>query len=152
LNFPVHNDSFNYPPPNGKFIPLIQKTKTLYITWHGYYQSLPKTHKYSLGQKIDNFFIEALEAMAIASFLPPNAKPPHVCLAIQKNDLLKIMLMVLWEVKAIDNNKYLNLSQPLDEIGRMLGGWYGKLIKQNSPAKIGEKNKDSCGAQPDYRR
>ncbi|MFA5124559.1 MAG: four helix bundle protein [Patescibacteria group bacterium] len=75
-----------------------------------------------MGQKIDIFFIEAIEAMATASFLPPQAKPPHICLAIQKIDLIKIMLMILWEIKAIDNNKYLNLSQPLDEIGRMLGG------------------------------
>ena len=27
----------------------------------------------------------------------------------------------------------------LDEAGKMLGGWSGQLIKQNSPQKTGEK-------------
>jgi len=41
--------------------------------------------------------------------------------------------MVLWETKTLDNKKYILLSQKLDEIGKMLGGWYGNVVKQNSP-------------------
>ena len=41
--------------------------------------------------------------------------------------------MILWETKSLDNKKYIAVSGPLDEIGRMLGGWNGKLTeKQNS--------------------
>lgn len=47
--------------------------------------------------------------------------------------------MILWEVKSLDDKKYIALSVKLDEIGRNLGGWSGQLIKQNSPAKAGEK-------------
>jgi len=47
--------------------------------------------------------------------------------------------MVLWETKSLDDKKYISLSLQIDEIGRMLGGWNGQLIKQNSPTKIGEK-------------
>ncbi|MEK7167466.1 MAG: four helix bundle protein, partial [Patescibacteria group bacterium] len=94
--------------------------------WHGYCQSLPKIHKYSLGQKIDNIFIDLIEAMAIAGFLPKNEKLPYVRLAIRKADLMKILLLILWEIRGIDNTKYANLSQPLQEIGRMLGGWHGQ--------------------------
>jgi hypothetical protein len=88
-----------------------------------------------LGQKIDNALIDSIETMAIASFLSQQEKLPYVRLAIRKIDLTKILLMILWEVKAIDNKKYLNLSQPLEEIGRMLGGWHGQITKQNSPDK-----------------
>jgi len=42
--------------------------------------------------------------------------------------------MILWESKALDNKKYVLLSQKLDEIGKMLGGWYGSVTK-NSPQK-----------------
>ena len=42
--------------------------------------------------------------------------------------------MVLWEAKSIDNKKYLALSVKIEEIGKMLGGWNGQLLKQNSPA------------------
>jgi len=99
---------------------------------------LPKIHKYTLGQKIDTLFIEIIEAIAIATFLSQEEKHPLVKLAIRKTDTLKILLMVLWETKSIDNKKYLALSVKIEEIGRMLGGWSGQLRKneqkQNSPA------------------
>lgn len=47
--------------------------------------------------------------------------------------------MVLWETKSFDDKKYIALSAKIDEIGKMLGGWIGKLSTQNSPAKTGEK-------------
>jgi len=104
-----------------------------YLIWITFYQTLPKIHKHSLGQKIDTIFVEIIEAISIASFLSREEKPPWVRLAIRKTDTLKILLMVLWEIKALDDKKYITLSAGIDEIGKILGGWNGQLIKQNSP-------------------
>ena len=90
---------------------------------------MPKPHRHSLGQRIDTLYIEIIEAVAQASFLGRAEKPPYVRLAIRKTDTLKILLMVLWETKSLDNKKYGALSETLDEIGRMLGGWNGQLNK-----------------------
>ncbi len=79
-----------------------------------------------------------IEAIATASFLQPEEKVPYVRIAIRKIDTLKVLLMVLWETKSLDDKKYLALSVKIDAIGKMLGGWRGQLAKQNSPAK-GEK-------------
>ena len=103
------------------------------MLWYGYYQTLPKTHRHTLGQRIDNIFVEIMEAIATASFLVRDEKLPYVRRAIQKTDTLKILLMILWETKSLDNKKYLALSVKIDEIGKMLGGWNGQLVKQNSP-------------------
>lgn len=103
--------------------------------WIAFYQVLPKLHRYSLGQKIDTIFIEIIEAISIATFLSREEKHPWVRLAIRKVDTLKVLLMVLWEAKSIDNKKYVALSVKIDEIGKMLGGWSGQLTKQNSPNK-----------------
>ncbi|MDD2753359.1 MAG: four helix bundle protein [Candidatus Portnoybacteria bacterium] len=112
----------------------------MYIIWYGYYQILPRTHRYTLGKKIDNLLTEIIEAVAIAVFLKPEEKLPYVGLAIRKTDTLKIFLMILWETKSLDNKKYIALSEKLTEIGKMLGGWHGQLLKQNSPGKKpGEK-------------
>ena len=62
-------------------------------------------------------------------------KLPYVKVAVRKMDTVKILLMILWETKSLDNSKYITLSGPLDEIGKMLGGWSGQLAKQNSPSK-----------------
>ena len=47
--------------------------------------------------------------------------------------------MVLWETKSLDDKRYIALSEKIEEIGRMLGGWNGQFVKQNSPVKTGEK-------------
>ena len=114
---------------------MLQKLKTSYLLWHSYHQTLPKDQRYSLGQRIDSLFIEAIESVAIAAFLSQTEKPPYVRLAIRKVDTLKILLMILWETKSIDDKKYIVLSEHLNEIGKMLGGWIGQLQKQNSPDK-----------------
>jgi len=117
----------------------LQYLKSAYLLWHQYHQTLPKVEKFSLGLRVDALFIEAIEAVASASFLSPADKAPYVRLAIRKMDTLKVLLLVLWEAKSLDTKKYIALSLKLDEIGKMLGGWNGKLTKQNSPVKAGEK-------------
>ena len=103
------------------------------MLWYGYFQILPKTHRHSLGIRVDTLFIEIIEMLAIASFLVREEKIPYVRMAIRKTDTLKILLMVLWETKSLDDKKYIALSVKINEIGRMLGGWNGQLTRQNSP-------------------
>ena len=86
-----------------------------------------------MGQRIDTLFVEAIECVSVASFLVREEKLPYVKVAVRKMDTVKILLMILWETKSLDNSKYITLSGPLDEIGKMLGGWSGQLAKQNSP-------------------
>jgi hypothetical protein len=118
---------------------VIGKAKSAYALWHEYHQLLPKSHRYSLGNRIDSLFVELLEAMITAAFLPRQEKVPSVQLAIRKTDTLKVLLLILWETKSLGNKKYIALSVFVDEIGKMLGGWSGQLAKQNSPAEAGEK-------------
>ncbi|MBU6415362.1 four helix bundle protein, partial [Patescibacteria group bacterium] len=60
---------------------------------------------------------------------------PYIQIAIRKIDTLKVLLMILWKTKSFDTKKYAVLSEKIDDIGRMLGGWNGQIIKQNSPNK-----------------
>lgn len=99
---------------------------------------MPKPHRHSLGQRIDTLFIETIEAISIAAFLARQEKQPYIRLAIRKVDTLNILLMILWETKSLENKKYAALSIKIIEIGKMLGGWSGQILKQNSP-KTGEK-------------
>jgi len=122
-----------------RILPVLEKAKSSYILWHSYHQILPKTHKHSLGDKIDKIFVDMLEAIIAANFLSPKEKEPFIRLSIRKLDTLKVFLMMLWETKSLDNKKYIALSEKINEIGRNLGGWRGKLLKdlgkQNSLKK-----------------
>lgn len=143
LNF--HNNSFN-PPPHAKLSSFLEKVKNAYLLWYGYYQILPKLHRHTLGQKIDNLFIEMIEAIAAANFLSREEKTPFVRLSIRRMDTLKILLRVLWETKSLDQKKYTAISLKLDEIGRMLGGWNGNLAK-SAGAKISADKQNSLNKE-----
>lgn len=119
-------------------IPLLASAKSAYALWYTYLQTLPKPHRYSLGLRVDVLFIELIEALTTASFLHRSEKIPYVHIAIRKTDTIKVLLLILWETKSLATQKYGALSQKVDEIGRMLGGWNGQLQKQNSP-QWGEK-------------
>ena len=113
-------------------MPVLEKIKSSYKTWHEYHATLPKTHRYSLGQRVDTLFIEIIESVAGAAFISRQEKLPYVKLAIRKLDALKILLLILWETKSLDNKKYIALSVKVDEVGRMLGGWNGQLMKASA--------------------
>lgn len=95
-------------------------------------QHLPKKSRLTLGSKIDQTFIYLMELIFIAGSLPKNKKLPYVQKAIGQLDLLKFFLQISWEIKALDNKKYIAVSEPLSEIGKMLGGWHRNLIKETS--------------------
>ncbi len=115
-----------------------------FILWFSYYQNIPKLHRHSLGGRIDSLFVEVIESISVTSFLQKDEKLTWVRIAIRKIDTVKVLLMVLWESKSVDNKKYIALSLQIEEIGKILGGWSGQITKaltnkQNSPKKLGEK-------------
>lgn len=98
-----------------------------YRKWHEFWPHIPKTSRYTLAAKIDSLFVETIEQIVISTYLQKEEKLPCLSRASTKLDLLKFFLQVAWKVKALDNKKYLTISQDLDEIGRMLGGWLRQL-------------------------
>jgi len=85
-----------------------------------------------MGAKIDNLLSDIIEAISGASFLTGPDKLPYLKTAVRKTDTIKIFLLLLWETQSLDNKKYSDLSEKIHEIGKMLGGWLGQAIKQNS--------------------
>jgi len=113
-------------------LPIITRASQAYKLWHEIVQHLPKNSRYTLGGKIDVLFLEVIELIFIASSLAREKKLPYLQRAISKFDLLKFFLQISWEIKSLDNKKYLLISEPLSEVGKMLGGWYRNLLKETS--------------------
>ena len=79
-------------------------------------------------------FIEIIELLFVASYLGKQEKLPYLQKAIRRLDVLKFFFQISWEIKALDNKKYISVSSNLNEIGRMLGGWI-RGIQNKTPAK-----------------
>lgn len=89
--------------------------------------NIPKDSKYTLGAKIDALFLEVIENIIKAGYSNKVEKEIFLRRTSAKLDLLKFFLQLVWEIKALENKKYISLSEKLDEIGRMLGGWIKSL-------------------------
>ncbi len=113
---------------------VLVKAKETYAIWFKVLADFPKAYRYNLGGKIENSFLSILENIFITAYLSGEKKQAQLCLVITKLDGLKFFLQLAWENKCLSNNKYSCLSEQLEEIGRMLGGWR-KGLEMKTPAK-----------------
>jgi len=122
-----HSDASN-PPPNQFGLSIVQKLVSVYKLWHvEYLPDFPKRSKYTLGGKIDALFLEVLENIIKAGYSSKAEKEIFLKRASVALDLLKFFLQVAWEVKCLENKKYIKISEKLHEVGKMLGGWIKSL-------------------------
>lgn len=114
-------------------LPILAHCVGAYKLWHDFVPHIPKTARYTLGSKIDMCFIDVIELLFSASYATRENKPPYLQKAIAHLDLVKFFLQICWEIKSLDNKKYIVLSERLDEIGKMLGGWLRQATLQKTP-------------------
>ncbi len=136
--------TFKSPPP-AQLLPVLAKIKEAYRIWAEFLKTIPKNHRYTLGQKIDNLFIELIEYTYGASQTETEERIPYLKIALRKVNTLNLLLLIAWEIKALSDSKYLTLGNPLNESAKMLGGWLGQTKKKLtsetklSGHKFGEK-------------
>ena len=119
--------NFTSNPPSRFSLSLIQKLVQAYKLWHSFLAVFPKSSRYTLGIKIDSLFLEVIELIIKASYSNKLEKFISLKNASVKLDLLKFFLQITWEIKSLDNKKYILISEKLNEIGKMLGGWIKAL-------------------------
>lgn len=117
---------------NTSSTPILGHLTSTYKFWNNIQPHIPKASRYGLGLKIEVLFSETLEYIFSASYATKEEKIRYLRRASSKIDLLKFFLTILWETKKIDNKKYIEISEKLVEIGRMLGGWQRQLLSSAS--------------------
>lgn len=88
---------------------------------------IPKTARYTLGERIDSYFIETLESLFFAQYAKKEQRLPILQRANTKFDALKFFLQLLWETNGVNAKQYAHISELLSAIGKMLGGWLRRL-------------------------
>jgi hypothetical protein len=125
-------------PPSSSAPSVLVKAKTAYALWLVAFNDFPKIRRNTLGRKIEQYLLELLEAIFICLYLTPEQKKVKLLFAIAKLDGVKFFLQLAWENKCISNQRYAALSEQLNEIGRMLGGWK-KGLEKKTPTPRQEK-------------
>lgn len=119
------------PPPPQLFLPVVTKLKEAYAVWQEILPHISKSHRQTIGKKIDEFLLEELDLGFRATYSSGLHKLELVKESVIKNDLAKFFLLVAWECKIIEDKKYIRISKILVGIGKMLSGWKEFLEKKN---------------------
>lgn len=96
-----------------------------------------KSARYTLGERIENKFLDLLELSYNAYFSEKEKKLEKVAECILITDGLKFLISIAWEGKLISNKHCEDVAVKLDEVGKMLGGWKNSL---NNPEKKNRTN------------
>ena len=104
-------------------IPIFKKSYDLYKTFYSYRADVSKQDRYTIWQRCENIILDMLDAILLASQSGKAEKLPILDTASAKLNILRVLIRLPKDVKAIDNKKYITLETDIDEIGRMLGGW-----------------------------
>jgi len=104
-------------------IPIFKKSYDLYRVFYGYRLDVAKQDRYVLWQRCEDGLLTVIEHILLASQSAPKEKLPVLEQTSVRLNVLRVLVRLMKDVKAIDNTKYLAIEQGLDEIGRMLGGW-----------------------------
>ena len=94
-------------------MPLVHKVCEFYKLFHEHLKLFPKDAKYSLGQKIETLILEILEFTLKVVYLPKEEKLRFLQIIDNKASLLKILIRLSKEIRAIDDNKYISLQERL---------------------------------------
>jgi len=68
-------------------------------------------------------FTDVIELILAAGYTSKQYKGSIVRKASSKFDSLKLFMRIAWELGLLDHKQYARISQPLDDVGKMLGGW-----------------------------
>ena len=115
---------------------ILSRIKEGYLIWIDFVPHISKCSRFTIGQRIENKFLDLLELSRITYFSEKDKKVAKISECILTLDTLKFLISVAWEGKIIPNNKYEELSKKLDEAGKMFGGWKKNLANPEKKNRL----------------
>lgn len=138
---PTHSSKATPPPQiqQVNLVPVVLKLKDVYGLWQSYLPHFAKHARHTLGKRIDDTCLNAIEYSFLASYSQKAEKILLIDRAVSRVDLVKILFLLSWESKFLDTKKYTQISSALEEAGRMLGAWKRQQVQKTPSITKGEK-------------
>lgn len=93
-----------------------------FLLWLGpTLEKLPKSHKFTLGDRIQNQALDVLEALIEATYT--RDRVGHLRRANLGIEKMRYLIRLAVDLKVIDKRRYEYAARTLDDIGRSIGAW-----------------------------
>lgn len=93
------------------------------MSLHGTVALISKIDRFTIGAKSENVVLNILEKLYEANAKHGQERLMILQLVDTKLKILLTLIKALYDIKAINNKKFFQLSESVIEIGKMLGGW-----------------------------
>jgi 23S rRNA-intervening sequence protein len=100
-------------------------------------EKFPKSHKFTIGDRIETAALGVLEALIEATYIRNRAQ--HLREANLGIEKLRFLLRLAADLRLLDRRRYEHAARMLDETGRLIGGWM-KAHSASSGAAVGAEN------------
>ncbi len=107
---------------------ITKKILAPYKRWQIEQKHIPKMNRYSLGVKIDTLFVLLIELIQYAQY--SDKKIPYLNKIIVEVNVLKNLLLTLYEIQGISEKAYVEMSAEIEEVGKMVYVWNKRLGTQ----------------------
>jgi hypothetical protein len=84
-------------------------------------EKFPRSHKFSLGDRIELIALDILEALIEATYT--RERLAHLRRANLGIEKLRFLLRLSADLTLIDTKRYEHAARSLNDIGRLVGGW-----------------------------
>ncbi|MBK7409856.1 MAG: diversity-generating retroelement protein Avd [Saprospirales bacterium] len=92
-------------------------------------RNLPRDQKFLLGDRIQNLAGDVLEQLIEAFYLPKDQKGPILRKVNINLEKLRHFFRLCFELGYINSTQLKHWNDPVQELGRMVGGWLKTLEK-----------------------
>jgi hypothetical protein len=86
-------------------------------------EKFPRARRHTLGARIENMALEALERLVMAAYSKPAEKPRHLEMANTKLDLLRHLWRLGRDLRMLDEKAHRYGAGLMLGIGAQIGGW-----------------------------
>lgn len=101
--------------------PVIVKTYNLTLWYIKKLSTLPKNHRYTLGEKIQNTLLNIL--LILSDTIYSKEKKVLLQKANKEIEKLRLLTRLLKDLAIISNDNFRFITSSINEIGQMVGGW-----------------------------
>lgn len=107
---------------------VLKKFEDFYIELMPQLWRLPKNEKYTIGNRIELFCLDVVEALISANY-HPEIRIQQIQIARTKIQTIQWLIRILNKQRLLCNKKYEILSTQMVEIGKMLTKWHQNANK-----------------------
>ena len=102
---------------------IILKTYTFLVYMVPILAKFPRDQKFLVGDRIETKILDVLDTFVAAYYSPKPEKHPLLKEANIKLEQLRYLVRMTNDLHLINHEKYGVMSEKIDEIGKMCGGW-----------------------------